>query len=152
MKCTHCGRELINYRRSNPIPDASDNESEKCYIMASCCNNVMIATFKDGEMTDVQPTPETDTPETRAMMQQAAELFRVSGSMFYTQKVSSTSHAEPIYHEQPAEKESAHHSCSNCTCHQDEPKTYHKECCNQESKKPNVFKRLIQKLLKLFKK
>lgn len=144
MKCTHCNQELTSFRKSTTIARNNNSSDKKHFIMCKC-GNVMIATFnEENEILTLEPTPETDTPETREMMRQAAELFNLNSHMFYVQKVSSTSPQESINHA-PALYQKSESPCEY----------YHDHTCDKNNapaaKKQNPIKNLFIKIVNLFK-
>jgi hypothetical protein len=110
MKCKNCKKEIVpgRYKKSAEIPSRPEHH----YIICEDCGNVMIARYVNGEICDeemgnrilsgLHNTPTNDSMETMAMMREAAELFRQSGSSVTSFTYSSNGAKKPIKELEPA--------------------------------------------------
>ena len=75
QQCTHCQRELANYKQSAMIPHTAG----MYYISCGQCGNVMKAVVRNNEITLVQSTTEKKGLAARKEILEALDLFQQAG-------------------------------------------------------------------------
>ena len=75
QQCTHCQRELANYKRSTMIPHTAG----MYYISCGQCGNVMKAIVRNNEITLVQSTTEKKGLAARKEILETLDLFQQAG-------------------------------------------------------------------------